>query len=119
MNLDMQTYLPDDILVKVDRASMSSSLETRIPFLDKRVIQFAMELPLDYKIKNNKGKVILRNILNSLIPSKLTDRPNQGFGIPLGSWLRNELKEWSADMIYSDSIIYKEIIDRKKLKNYG
>ena len=64
MNLDMQTYLPDDILAKVDRASMSSS-STRIPFLDKRIIQFAMELPLDYKIKNNKGKVILRNILNS------------------------------------------------------
>ena len=116
MNLDMQTYLPDDILVKVDRAAMSSSLETRIPFLDKRIIQFAMELPLDTKIKDNKGKVILRNILNNLIPSKLFDRPKQGFGIPLGSWLRNELKEWSADMIYSDSIIYREIIDRKKVE---
>ncbi len=99
MLLDTQTYLPGDILTKVDRASMASSLETRLPFLDHNVFEFAWRLPLNYKIKDNKGKYILRSILSRHVPKELWDRPKKGFSVPLDTWLRGPLKEWASELL--------------------
>ena len=104
MMLDTHTYLPDDILVKVDRAGMAVSLESRIPFLDHRVVEFAWTLPLEYKIQKGVGKRILRDILYKHVPRELIDRPKMGFGVPLDSWLRNELKEWAEDLLNEQKI---------------
>ena len=104
MFLDSMTYLPDDILVKVDRASMGVSLETRAPFLDHRVVELAARIPIEQKINNGKGKQILRKILYQYVPRELIERPKQGFGIPLGDWLRGPLKDWAEDMLNQDKL---------------
>jgi asparagine synthase (glutamine-hydrolysing) len=95
MYVDMMTYLPDDIMVKVDRAAMSVGLETRAPFLDRRIVEFASSLPLHVKISKN----ILKNILYNHVPKSLLDRPKRGFGIPLSSWLKGPLREWAEDLL--------------------
>ncbi len=96
---DQMVYLPDDILVKVDRASMNASLETRTPFLDHRVVEFAWGLPLKYKLNGNATKCILRRILQRYVPNKLFERPKQGFSIPIAKWLRDELREWGDSLL--------------------
>ena len=93
--LDTVTYLQDDILCKLDRAAMSSSLETRLPFLDKEVVEFANKIPINIKIKNGIGKWPLKKILSNYIPMNLIDRPKTGFSIPLGKWLRGPLRDWA------------------------
>ncbi len=99
MYLDSVSYLPDDILVKVDRAAMSASLETRIPFLDHRVVEFVWKLPLSLKFKRGCGKWLLRHLLDQYVPRALVDRAKQGFGVPLAAWLRGPLREWSETLL--------------------
>ncbi len=105
MALDAITYLPDDIMVKVDRASMSASLETRAPFLDARVVEFASRIPLGLKISHGRGKRILRNVLGRYVPAAITDRPKRGFDIPIDDWLRGSLREWAEELISERRLI--------------
>ncbi len=108
MYMDLVTYLPEDILTKLDRASMAVSLEARVPFLDYRLVEFAWQLPLEFKIHRGQPKRILRSILARYVPPRLFERPKMGFDLPLGEWLRGPLRPW-----------VEELLDSAKLRRQG
>jgi asparagine synthase (glutamine-hydrolysing) len=116
MYCDAVSYLPDDILCKVDRASMAVSLESRVPFLDHRVAELAAKIPLSMKIKDNQGKNILRKVLYSHAPEHLFDRPKAGFGIPVGEWIRGPLRPWAEELLDPSRLKSEGYLDAAKLQ---
>ena len=118
MYCDAVTYLPDDILTKVDRASMAVSLETRVPFLDHRVAELAAHIPLSMKIRGGKGKHILRELLHREAPAALFDRPKAGFAVPVGEWIKGPLRPWAEDLLDRDRLSREgcfdgQVVDRR------
>lgn len=116
MLLDTLTYLPDDILCKVDRAAMAIGLETRVPFLDHRVAEFAWQLPMSMKIRGGQGKWVLRQILYKFVPKALIERPKAGFALPVGQWLRGPLRPWAEDLLDEARIRRQGYFDDRQLR---
>ena len=117
MHLDLMFYLPDDVLVKVDRAAMAVSLETRTPFLDHRVVEFAATLPLRAKLRNKESKWILRQLLDRYVPRRFVERPKMGFGVPLHDWLRGPLREWAEAKLDPARIARHDVFDPVEVRH--
>lgn len=114
--MDLKTYLPEDILVKVDRMSMANSLEVRSPLLDHKFIEFAATIPSNLKLNGKISKYIFKKALENRLPKKILYRGKQGFSIPVGSWLRNELREYAEDILFSDKAKQRGYFDYNYVK---
>jgi asparagine synthase (glutamine-hydrolysing) len=114
---DIYSYLPDDILVKVDRAAMNYSLETRAPFLDHHLYEYSVTLPTRFLVdEKGGGKRILRHLLRKYVPDGLVDRPKAGFSAPVAKWLRHELAQWAESLIYGPELAAQSFLDTDRLK---
>ena len=116
MALDSVSYLPDDILVKVDRATMAHSLATRVPMLDHRLYELAWSLPLDLKVSNGMSKLVLREVAHRRVPAELLDRPKMGFGIPIATWLRGPPREWADDLLFTERLKKQTLLDARVVR---
>jgi asparagine synthase (glutamine-hydrolysing) len=114
---DTLSYMQHDILTKVDRASMSVSLEARVPFLDNKVFDAAWSIPIEHKIHDGKGKYPLRKIVSKYVPDELMNRPKTGFGMPISSWLRGELREWSESLLSREALEKSEVFDYAEVQS--
>jgi asparagine synthase (glutamine-hydrolysing) len=111
MVMDALGYLPDDLCVKTDRATMAASLEARLPFLDHAVVEFAWSLPTAMKIEGDRGKAVLRDVLYNYVPRELVDRPKMGFEVPIGRWLNGKLRGWADDLLAEDTVKRQGLLD--------
>ena len=112
---DIGQYLPDDLLVKVDRAAMSTSLETRAPLLDHRVVELALALPMRLLVRGREGKWALRQLLDRYVPRALVERPKAGFEVPLGAWLRGPLRPWAEALLESRKLARQGLLDERQV----
>ncbi len=115
MLADTTSYLPDDILVKVDRASMGVSLESRVPLLDHRVVELAWRMPLHLKVRNGESKWLLRQILRKYVPPTLLERQKKGFGMPVGDWIRSDLREWAESLLDAGRLQTESFLDWRRV----
>jgi asparagine synthase (glutamine-hydrolysing) len=111
MMWDARNYLPDDILVKVDRAAMTNSLETRVPLLDPELVELSLRIPAPLHWRDGSGKWLLRQVLGKYVPRALTERPKMGFAVPLGSWLRTELRDWAEELLAPNALLDAGFVD--------